>query len=350
MIAVAPRVTAAPRTPAEKRRRWIVALIAVLGLAAVLAAQLVPVRHRVEADLTQRSAEALTAAAQPVSRLSFRGRDALVVTASDADAARAREVVGAVDGVRVVRTRVVAVAPVLSPPTVLVSATAGTAALTGSVPTTAIRSALHDAVTTVFGPDSVDDRITVADTVAGDPALTALPALLRAVPREATGLSVRLAGGAVTLTGVAPAETARTTLARAVRTSGLTVDDRVTVAALQPQIDEIPALTFRTGSATLTGESRAALRRVAALLEANPSAAIRIAGHTDSSGSRATNLYMSRARADAVRTALRDQDVAADRLTVVGYGEAHPVAPNDTPAHRAMNRRVELTVTSTTPR
>jgi OOP family OmpA-OmpF porin len=67
-------------------------------------------------------------------------------------------------------------------------------------------------------------------------------------------------------------------------------------------------------------------------------------GHTDASGTEEANLAISRLRADAVRRALVAGGVAAERITVVGSGEASPIADNDTREGRARNRRVEVVV------
>ncbi len=55
------------------------------------------------------------------------------------------------------------------------------------------------------------------------------------------------------------------------------------------------------------------------------------------------NARISLARANAVRAYLVSKGVAADRMTTKGYGSSKPIAPNNTPAGRATNRRVELT-------
>lgn len=323
------------------RRFWLPLLLTVLGLAGLLTVQLGPNRHRIENDLTHRSAQALTVAGQDHTRVTFTGRDALVVTDSDAAADRARTIVTSVDGVRAVRITVQA-PEVHTPPTFVLTANDKRATLTGTVPTAEVKGALHDATAAAF--DAVDDRVAVATTVTTDPVLTALPSLLRSLPVTIDDLAVRLENGTLTLTGTAPAEVTRTALTEAVQRAGVPVADRVTITDLQPRLSAVPPLEFRTGSAELTEASRTSLREVAALLEANPSAKVRIDGHTDSSGSIETNLWMSRARADAVRSGLTGLGVAADRLTAAGYGESRPKVANDSPEHRAENRRVEMTV------
>ncbi|GBD32058.1 MAG: hypothetical protein KatS3mg081_2226 [Gemmatimonadales bacterium] len=104
----------------------------------------------------------------------------------------------------------------------------------------------------------------------------------------------------------------------------------------------LTGVNFRSGSAQLTPESHAVLDRVAASLIANPAVRIEVAGHTDASGSRALNMRLSLARAEAVRNYLISKGVAPDRLVARGYGPDRPVADNATPSGRAMNRRVEL--------
>ena len=69
-----------------------------------------------------------------------------------------------------------------------------------------------------------------------------------------------------------------------------------------------------------------------------------IEGFTDSTGSDGLNQRLSDRRADSVRTALLGMGMNSERITSRGYGEAYPVAGNDTAAGRQLNRRVELVV------
>src|SRR6202165_1492259 len=101
-------------------------------------------------------------------------------------------------------------------------------------------------------------------------------------------------------------------------------------------------VTFETGRSALKPDSYTILDIVAASLVANPAIKIEIAGHTDNTGSPATNMRLSQARADAVRAYLASKGVAPDRMVAKGYGPSEPIAPNTTPAGRAQNRRVEL--------
>ena len=70
--------------------------------------------------------------------------------------------------------------------------------------------------------------------------------------------------------------------------------------------------------------------------------AVIVAGNTDSIGTDAYNMKLSRRRADAVRDYLIQHGIPATRITVEANGESKPVASNDTADGRAQNRRVEL--------
>src|SRR5213596_249445 len=99
---------------------------------------------------------------------------------------------------------------------------------------------------------------------------------------------------------------------------------------------------FEIGKSALKPESFTVLDIVAQSLNANPDIRIEIAGYTDNTGSSATNLKLSQARADAVRAYLGSKGVAPSRMVAKGYGAANPIAANTTAAGRAQNRRVEL--------
>ncbi|HUO11267.1 MAG TPA: OmpA family protein, partial [Caulobacteraceae bacterium] len=69
-----------------------------------------------------------------------------------------------------------------------------------------------------------------------------------------------------------------------------------------------------------------------------------IQGHTDSTGSKAENVRLGEERAEAVRLFFYQQGVPLNRMSTISYGDASPVAPNNTRAGRAQNRRVVVVV------
>jgi outer membrane protein OmpA-like peptidoglycan-associated protein len=67
-----------------------------------------------------------------------------------------------------------------------------------------------------------------------------------------------------------------------------------------------------------------------------------VAGYSDNLGGEQANLQLSKRRAEAVRAYLVRTGVPADSLSVQGYGQAHPIATNDTASGRFTNRRIEF--------
>ncbi len=103
-------------------------------------------------------------------------------------------------------------------------------------------------------------------------------------------------------------------------------------------------LRFRISSAELPKREFPILDQLAGLLAKYPSLTARIEGHTDNTGREETNLELSQQRAETVMQELANRGVAVDRLEAVGVGPIRPVADNDTPYGRALNRRVEVYV------
>lgn len=103
-------------------------------------------------------------------------------------------------------------------------------------------------------------------------------------------------------------------------------------------------INFRSASARLDGSSAPLLDALAEIVARCPGLVIEVSGHTDNEGSDADNQRLSEARARAVSAYLAAKGIAAERLVSVGYGEARPVAANDTAEGRARNRRIEFVV------
>ena len=90
-------------------------------------------------------------------------------------------------------------------------------------------------------------------------------------------------------------------------------------------------------------ESYGTLKGIADVLTENPDVKVKIVGHTDSDGADAANLDLSKRRGGAVKSELvKSFGIDVSRLEADGMGETQPVAPNDTPSNKALNRRVEL--------
>jgi OOP family OmpA-OmpF porin len=100
---------------------------------------------------------------------------------------------------------------------------------------------------------------------------------------------------------------------------------------------------FDTGKADIKPESDATLKEIAKLLQQDAKLKLHVVGHTDNVGTLASNMDLSRRRADAVAKVLTAKyNIAAWRLGAQGVGPLSPVASNDAEEGRAKNRRVEL--------
>ncbi len=103
-------------------------------------------------------------------------------------------------------------------------------------------------------------------------------------------------------------------------------------------------LFFESGKNNLSDESNAELFRLVKLLKTTPKLRLEISGHTDNTGNLQANQKLSQDRAKAVVDFLISNGVDKSRLVAKGYGSDQPVAPNDTPEGRQLNRRTEFKV------
>ena len=101
-------------------------------------------------------------------------------------------------------------------------------------------------------------------------------------------------------------------------------------------------IRFDTGSDIIKDDSKPQLDTIVAILKKRADWSLTIEGHTDSMASPQYNQDLSQRRAAAVKSYLQARGVDGSRLSTVGFGASRPVASNETPVGRALNRRVEL--------
>jgi peptidoglycan-associated lipoprotein len=146
------------------------------------------------------------------------------------------------------------------------------------------------------------------------------------------------------------AQTAADQAAQNARTVGTRVES--VEAANRKLIYEVTlsedAGNFKFGRSTLPDEAKAALDMMVNNLKQNPNAVwIEVEGHTDNVGDKMTNERIGEERAEAVKRYLYMQhQIPLHKINVITYGEEKPVAPNNTRAGRAQNRRVVVRVLS----
>jgi len=324
------------------KRTWAGIAVGVVGLLGIGLAQGIPNRHSIEDNLTRRSSAALEQAGISGAEVRFTGRDGTLVVTSAADVDRARDVVAALDGVRVVSVQGPK-APKRKP-TVTISVEGGLVEVTGVVPDEATRAALVGGL----GPQAQASGLTIDPGVSAD-GVSGLAGVAGSLGTKEK-VKIELRDGRVTLSGsvesAAKRDAAVAAAGRAVGSGNVT--DQLTVATppeeVQRALISLPPITFENDSAVLTPEGQAAVAKAAEILKANPAVVVRIEGHTDGTGSAATNLTLSQARARTVLDALVAQGIAASRLSSEGFGETRPKVPDTTPDNRAINRRVEFVI------
>lgn len=104
-------------------------------------------------------------------------------------------------------------------------------------------------------------------------------------------------------------------------------------------------ILFNFNQATVRSEYKDEVDALGSFLQNNAAAYVLLEGYTDSSGPEEYNLGLSLRRAESVSNYLMDNfNIASNRIVVNYYGEANPVASNDTAEGRTMNRRVEVAV------
>jgi outer membrane protein OmpA-like peptidoglycan-associated protein len=101
-------------------------------------------------------------------------------------------------------------------------------------------------------------------------------------------------------------------------------------------------VTFDHRRTTLSEDSKKLLAEAAAILQRYPDVQMVIEGYTDGIGNPGFNRLLSEHRANAVRDYLVEHGIDASRLVAVGRGAENPVASNETPYGRALNRRIEF--------
>jgi len=141
----------------------------------------------------------------------------------------------------------------------------------------------------------------------------------------------------------------KTTLAKMAKTAELPATLQVVQRRNELVIRLSESFFFGAGDASLEGPAAKSVKAIASEL-AKRKVSIRIEGHTDNRPIRTarfrSNWELSTARATSVIAVLADSGIAPERLSAAGYGEFHPVAPNETDEGRRQNRRVDIVVSA----
>lgn len=206
-------------------------------------------------------------------------------------------------------------------------------------------------VLTLSGCASMSEGNRTRDTAIGAGVGASAGAIIGALAGQGTGAAIGAAAGA----GVGAIagnvwsrkmEEQKKEMEQATTGTGVQV---VKTADNRLKLDIPSDISFDTGHAEIKPNFRPVLDSFATSLMNNPGTQVTIIGHTDSSGSDAINNPLSLNRAGSTRDYLVSRGVASNRMIIDGRGSREPVVANDTAAHRAMNRRVEIIVAEQAP-
>jgi outer membrane protein OmpA-like peptidoglycan-associated protein len=247
--------------------------------------------------------------------------------------------------------------PTISPYVLAVQREGDTLTLSGFYPD----EAAHQALRTSLERDFLKEKLTDVSAIGGGAPkgfLAAAQAGLSQLARLGSG-EMRLTDAQMRLSGTtlrpgADAEIAAEMARRL--TPPFTVETALapapagppaTAPECQKSVNDLlvrATILFDSGSQRIDRRSLGLLDRLAFALARCPGTVVEVTGHTDSDGDAAFNQRLSQARADAVVLYLADAGILHERLSATGYGTSRPVAPNDTEAGKALNRRIEIAV------
>ncbi|MEO0667369.1 MAG: OmpA family protein [Pseudomonadota bacterium] len=235
----------------------------------------------------------------------------------------------------------------------------GLVQLRGRVSSENLRTVAESYAKAAFGSDSVYTGARVVDDLPGDWSVRVLAGL---------GALAELSNGAVTVTpdsvvvaGNTGNPQASTTIASLLAARLGEAEGFEIKVAYQEKLDPVAALptpeeceaeiaaiiatskiTFEPGSATIDASALGTMDDIAEVLRQCGDLRLEIQGHTDSQGREEMNLNLSQARAQSVLNELRARRVLTSTYSAKGYGEADPIAENDTDEGREANRRIEF--------
>jgi outer membrane protein OmpA-like peptidoglycan-associated protein len=316
---------------------------------------------RIEHDLEQRAASALHQAGHDWASVVFSGRDGVMVGTSPSrdDAREAIALVRSLWGVRVVegRTRLAeeatpaaaipaAAMPVAVPPSRAAPSPRVSVRQPARPPSSRTgKAALPPLGATVAQLEPAEARLAggpfIVVTSSAAPVSLAEPAPdpVRAWEQETVTDSAAAADAEKTQ------DASRSVAVETAALAATSARSAEVCSAAVNTINAVETVRFGRGEFELDGHGRGVLDRFAESAGGCPGVVLRVVGHADARGGAKRNLALSKRRARAVVTYLIEKGIDAGRLKAVGYGEARPVAPNDTAQNRAKNRRIEVEIT-----
>lgn len=227
----------------------------------------------------------------------------------------------------------------------------GQIVVTGTVPDEASKVGILNKLREVYGHGQVIDQISVANVVLPANWNNKVQKLINADLQQIHHGQLNIEGTNITLHGEVSNEAQRQTIVSQMAHNldpSFTIKNNLHVAANEQfLLDKTLAnriVEFEPGKATLTPKGLGILDEMAAALLKIKDKKLDIIGHTDNSGLRASNVNLSKARAEAVKAYLVDKGISPDLISTIGQGADAPIASNDSSEGRARNRRIEFRI------
>jgi OOP family OmpA-OmpF porin len=223
--------------------------------------------------------------------------------------------------------------------------------VSGTVADEATRAALLERLRIVYGASRVVDQLTVGTVAAPANWNEYVSRLINPNLKLVKSGQLKVEGNNVSLRGDVASAEQRQKIAGDIAASlnaSYTVNNGLRVAERQQDVLDAALgnriIEFDSGKATLTEKGMAVLDEMSAAMRKLQGVKVEVIGHTDNAGSRAGNLSLSQARAEAVKAYIVAKGIAADTIAVSGEGPDRPVADNRTAEGKARNRRIEFKV------
>ncbi|TCV81090.1 OmpA family protein [Sulfurirhabdus autotrophica] len=227
----------------------------------------------------------------------------------------------------------------------------GQVVVNGTVPDEASKIGVLTRLRELYGADKVVDQIAVGSVVAPANWNAYVQKLINPNLKLISRGQFKIDGNVVSVRGEVANESQRQQIASEIATSlnsTYTVNNGLRVSSSQQGILD-QALSNRTiefdsGKATLTSSGKSILDEMLTALLKLKGQKFEIIGHTDNQGLRSSNLALSKARADEVKSYFSDKGINSELMTTFGQGSERPIASNDTVDGRARNRRIEFRI------
>jgi OOP family OmpA-OmpF porin len=223
--------------------------------------------------------------------------------------------------------------------------------VSGTVPDEASKAGILTRLRDVYGSENVVDQIAIGAVVQPANWNTYVNRLINPNLKQVSRGQLKVDGNTVSIRGEVVNEAQRQQIASDMATnlnSTYTVNNGLRVSASeQNQLDSTLGnriVEFETGKASLTQAGKTILDELTVILIKLRKKKLEVIGHTDDQGIRSSNILLSNARAETVKSYLIDKGLNSDLISTSGQGPDRPVASNESSEGRARNRRIEFRI------